>query len=43
MDVSTDEELIARLYPESGGQQLNVHMEISDEWLSFRSQGTDAL
>ena len=27
-----DEELVARLYPESGGQWLNVQMEISDDW-----------
>jgi len=27
-----DKELVARLYPESGGQWLNIWMEICDKW-----------
>ena len=27
-----DEELVVRSYSESGGQWINVQMEISDEW-----------
>ena len=32
MDCSMGEELVARSYPESGGQWLTVQMEISDKW-----------
>ena len=28
----TDEDLVVRLYPESGDQWLNVWMEICDKW-----------
>lgn len=29
---SMDEELVAKSYPESGGQWLSVQMDISGEW-----------
>ena len=39
-----DEELVLRLYPESGGQWLNIWMEISDKWCSLGiSTGTSAV
>jgi len=38
------EELVVRSYPESGGQWLNVQMEISNKWCpSWVSTGTDVL
>jgi len=39
-----DEKLVSRLYPESGGQWLNVQMDISDVCCpSGVSTGTSAL
>jgi len=39
-----DKELVVRLYPESGGQWLNIWMEIIDEWCPCGvSTGTSAL
>lgn len=43
MHCFMDEELFARLYPKSGGQWLNIWVEISDRWCSSGvSTGTDA-
>ena len=39
-----DEELAAGSSPESGGQWLNIQMEISDEWcLPWVGVGTNTL
>ena len=38
-----DEELTVRSYPQSGGQWLNIQVEISDEWCpSLVIAGTSA-
>ena len=37
MDCLTDEGLIARSYPESGGQWLTAQMEVSSEWCPLGS------
>jgi len=44
VDCLVDEELVPRLYPESAGQWLNVHMDTGDKWCpSEVSTGTSAL